>query len=366
MDKLEKLFDDIHTPGHSSWLKHLTANEIHAMTAMPANEIEAIKEWLGSAGSNPTIKYNLASGALQFTANISVINQLFNTTMAIFTHKTKGKTGLAHIGSAYLPDRFVGKIEFADGLHWPLFTPDRRGGLNGTKAVNNTGSSRRLLQSSSATTQVFPANSLYAYYNSDDQSSFVKSSSYQSNTSVSVIQFDETYSVNDLAEYSSFWSTTQSNTTLRIDSVVGYNDGGSYGSGEASLDVQSLSSFNPKTSANFENVGDGWIYDWAVNFVARENIPQIVSISYGEIEIHYTDGAQGAGTSYDGIPPTMYLDRTNQLLMKIGALGTTIIVASGDDGASSFNNPTCDYSNGLGLYSVFPATSPYVTSVGKE
>jgi subtilase family serine protease len=48
--------------------------------------------------------------------------------------------------------------------------------------------------------------------------------------------------------------------------------------------------------------------------------------------------------------------------MKLGVMGVTILVSSGDDGAAGFHVKSGDMN--CGYFPIFPATSPYVTVIG--
>ena len=56
-----------------------------------------------------------------------------------------------------------------------------------------------------------------------------------------------------------------------------------------------------------------------------------------------------------------YTAATNALFMRLGMQGITIVVASGDSGANSRTDETCAAYN---LRPEYPASSPYVTTVG--
>ena len=72
--------------------------------------------------------------------------------------------------------------------------------------------------------------------------------------------------------------------------------------------------------------------------------PKVVSISYGDDEDAISD---------------RYAERVNRELMKLAALGTSIVVASGDGGVQGGHPEACGK-----FRAVFPASSPWVTSVG--
>jgi len=117
---------------------------------------------------------------------------------------------------------------------------------------------------------------------------------------------------------------------------------------EANLDIQYLTSMAPNTSSTYyyyDPIGD-WIH-W-ITSVANMRYPyQVMSISY---------------SSYESYMDTDVLDVFNLQAKKLGIIGTTIVVSSGDDGVAGWlarnNNQNCQYSP------QFPASSPYVTTVG--
>jgi len=90
---------------------------------------------------------------------------------------------------------------------------------------------------------------------------------------------------------------------------------------------------------------------WCAELLDEPSPPLVISVSYG---------------SQGDYPSDAYMSRLNAEFMKIGARGVSIIFASGDDGAgcggeaSSNGVKACDCE----FYASFPATCPYVTSVG--
>ena len=109
---------------------------------------------------------------------------------------------------------------------------------------------------------------------------------------------------------------------------------------ESNLDIQYIMSMSPVSPTTYWYT-DLDFSDWLV-IVANSNSPPLVfSISYGQDEI-YTSYSELAAFSTQAI--------------KLGAMGVTILVASGDNGANSMFE--CGYSPS------YPASNPYVTAVG--
>ena len=224
-----------------------------------------------------------------------------------------------------------------------------------------------------------PVQSLYMYYGIPDRSGSVDAS-IPRDTSIELLELwtgssssevVNSYSPTDLSIYNKLWASSPQSLTLSIpaDRIIGPNNAASP-TGEANLDVQAALSINPVPSATFETTTaySESYFGWAVAFQQRATLPQVVSISYGTSEVTFLPvSGQPASSTIDGITIYTYLDRTNTELMKIGLRGTSVLASSGDTGANGINTK-CQYpyDNVAGLYLLpqFPATSPYVTTVG--
>jgi subtilase family serine protease len=83
--------------------------------------------------------------------------------------------------------------------------------------------------------------------------------------------------------------------------------------------------------------------DYVSFFASLTNPPKVISISYGGPESSW-------GSTYSSA--------FNNVAMQFAAMGVTIVVASGDDGAAGWTVETPS------APSPFPASSPYVLTVG--
>lgn len=118
---------------------------------------------------------------------------------------------------------------------------------------------------------------------------------------------------------------------------------------EANLDIQYIMAVarNVPTTYYYWDDSQDFMVGWMKAISSMENLAQIYSISYGADETAISSS---------------YASQFNVEAAKLGILGVTLIVASGDDGAlsskASGNPSKCSYAPS------FPATSPYVTAVG--
>ncbi|KAM9290561.1 tripeptidyl-peptidase 1 [Gastrophryne carolinensis] len=134
-----------------------------------------------------------------------------------------------------------------------------------------------------------------------------------------------------------------------VDQVVGEQGGGRAGL-EASLDVEYIMSMGANISTwVFTNPGrhesQEPFLQWMLLLSNMSALPWVHTISYGDDE----DSLSNA-----------YMERINSEFMKAGARGLTLLFASGDDGAGCRQVDKGKNS----FRPSFPASSPYVTTVG--
>nr|XP_020446720.1 tripeptidyl-peptidase 1 [Monopterus albus] len=168
------------------------------------------------------------------------------------------------------------------------------------------------------------------------------------NNSQAVAQFlEQYYHPADLAEFMGIFGRTFPHQ-FEVDRVVGHQERGKAGL-EASLDIEYIMS----TGANIST----WVFtnpgrhesqepflQWMVLLSNMSDLPWVHTISYGDDE--------------DSLS-TAYMMRINTEFMKAGVRGISLLFASGDDGASCRKVGT-----GNTFRPSFPASSPYVTTVG--
>lgn len=159
-----------------------------------------------------------------------------------------------------------------------------------------------------------------------------------------VAQFlEEYYSPADLLSFQTQFETPKQ----EVAKVVGPNDPNNPG-GEASLDIQYIMGTGQGVPTWFfytAGLVDGQepFVEWATNLNAMSTIPLVNSVSYGDFE-------------NSGITTT-YMDRLDVELKKLALRGSSILFASGDDGVGCNSKCSAFVAN-------WPASSPYVTSVG--
>ena len=116
---------------------------------------------------------------------------------------------------------------------------------------------------------------------------------------------------------------------------------------EGNLDIQSIMAMSPVSPTTYWYSNQGFT-SWLFNVALAKVPPLVISLSYGADEALMTVGE---------------MENFNVYAIKLSTGGSTILVASGDDGAivhesKAGGQAKCAYSPS------FPSTCPYVTSVG--
>ena len=119
---------------------------------------------------------------------------------------------------------------------------------------------------------------------------------------------------------------------------------------ESNLDFQYIMAVgqNIPTISIYVNNSCNWLS--LVQFVQNmKNPPKVLSISY---------------SSYEEEISSSYLTSFNNGMIQLGVMGVTFFASSGDDGAVGWRVTQTSQCNTYGYSPQFPASSPYVTSVG--
>ncbi|XP_034615097.1 tripeptidyl-peptidase 1 isoform X2 [Trachemys scripta elegans] len=169
------------------------------------------------------------------------------------------------------------------------------------------------------------------------------------NNSQACAQFLEQYfHPADLAEFMKLFASSFGHRS-RVDQVVGHQELGKAGL-EASLDVEYIMSTGANISTwVFSNAGRHESQEpflaWLLLLSNMSSVPWVHSVSYGDDE----DSLSRA-----------YMERVNVEFMKAAARGLTVLFASGDAGAGCRKLAGGSHT----FRPSFPASSPYVTTVG--
>ncbi|RXM93758.1 Tripeptidyl-peptidase 1 [Acipenser ruthenus] len=311
--------------------KHLSLEQLSSMVQPSELTQKVVRRWLESHGVQDCQSVE-TQDFLQCAMPARVAEKLLPG--CEFSRYVNGHQSLVRSPVPYgLPDEMSEHLDFVGGVHR---FPDskvalRRTWANGKKrkAEFHLGVSPSILRQR------------YNLTASDVGSS--------QNNSQAVAQFlEQFFHPADLAEFMKLFGRGFKNLP-EVERVVGKQGGGKAGL-EASLDVEYIMS----TGANIPT----WVFtnpgrhesqepflQWLLLLSNMSAVPWVHTISYGDDE----DSLSQA-----------YMQRINVEFMKAGVRGVTLLFASGDSGAGCMKASK----GGNTFRPSFPASSPYVTTVG--
>uniref|UniRef100_A0A6C0JA19 Peptidase S53 domain-containing protein n=1 Tax=viral metagenome TaxID=1070528 RepID=A0A6C0JA19_9ZZZZ len=141
---------------------------------------------------------------------------------------------------------------------------------------------------------------------------------------------------------------------------IGLNN---YSDTETALDLQMGAQIASNNSLWYIS-SSNWLYSWAAEFLLLDNVPNIVSHSWG-----WAIDRQCTIHNCTNETSSQYVEQVNNMYMLIAARGVTMVVSSGDSGAPGRSDEDCSGQNTNGysnrtIIAAFPGASPWVVSVG--
>jgi len=370
LDKLETIVLERSTPGNALYQQWVTYDDVGELTANPI-AYDAVYNWL--ATNEVTVKWTSPRKEyIKAKAPISVWNRLLSTTFYQFedTALPMGKNSkkrLAHRANEYsLPKSLQPHLMtvFNTVQNPPVLNPRAyerapykssfRSDISVQKVPGAEHRPVKEVQANGKVTVQF-LNDFYRI-TTNTGSATQSQAVFQTN--------EESFSPTDLSLFQSTYGLPQQSP--EDPSNMATADCINNSCYEGNLDLQYIMGVSQQTASIFwyvdPNAQNNPFLEWIEQVVADPNPPLVNSISWGAPE-------QSCAASD--------LQQFNTEAMKLAALGVTIVVSSGDNGAAG-RVQNCNANSGslvsplwvgapwtgVGYFPSFPASAPYVTAVG--
>jgi len=324
LDKLQEVFDESSTPGSKGFLKHVSWKDMGDMIRPSEDAIGAVVGMLASSGGID-IRVGNHGDYIKASVPMQNLETLTHGSFQTFVNKATGQHLARLADGVRLPAAIAKHVETFSGLHgFPL---------DASPLVGNT----------SASSGVTPTV-INAAYGIDK--STVKRSGHANIQAIA--QFQGQYvSPTDLSKFCTQYDAT---ANCSIAKFIGKNTGTAPGV-ESMLDVEYITGVAQGVTTwvysypSFDFCAD--LLTWASDVAGESEHPFVVSLSYGSQKIAFCDKATVTRLSTD--------------VQKLGAMGITVVIASGDDGSGGMSRQG---SNNGKLSPSFPASIPYALAVG--
>jgi tripeptidyl-peptidase-1 len=338
MPGLEKKLLKISQPDSGTYGQWLSKDEMEKYTSPAKETVDLVRTWLAAFGIDKNSISQPTPDWMEVRVPISKAEIMLTSKYAMFKDSVTGKTvpRATEYSIPLLLHDHVDTIQPTTAFHRPL----------GVQRAENTTEAAHSKRATCDPNNVTP-DCIRSYYNVDYKS--------QGKASLAVTGFiDYSASHRDAATFISEYDPSSSGADFKDGSISGAQNNPSNPTLEGNLDTQIALTLGYPNPVTYYAVGpnddpDNQFGDELVNFGnylnSAANPPTSVSISYGGEE-------QGFSSNY--------LDRICNEFMKAGSRGVSIFFSSGDFGVGGNGEPNCNQ----GFYALFPASCPYITSVG--
>ncbi|KAJ7302740.1 family S53 protease-like protein [Mycena albidolilacea] len=336
---LESELYAVSDPNSSRYGQHLTPEDVAEYVKPTSDALSAVTSWLQTNKISATA-ISPAGDVLQFKIPVSQANSLFNTEFSVFTHSTTDETTIRTLQYS-LPVELSAAVAY---IH-PTTTFSRP--FAAPKSQPLPSNSKRDIDPTCA--DITTISCLQVEYG------IPTTSATQTNNVLGVSAYDNEFAnFNDLKQFLAEYRPDLPATT-KFD--VELLDGGSntqitgFAGVEASLDIDYTVGVASGVPVKFISVGplnndtvSGFL-DQINALISDPSRPTVLTTSYGADEEDMTlPVAQGLCNAY----------------AQLGALGTSILFASGDGGVAG-NDFECTT-----FVPTAPSTCPWVTSIGSS
>ncbi|EGG23826.1 hypothetical protein DFA_05962 [Cavenderia fasciculata] len=334
-DILDELFWEVSNPQSASYGKYLSKKEIDSLTGATREAVQSVTKHLLASGLNKK-EFSIHGDYIQVHTTVVKAEAVFEAEFYKFVSLVSGEERIRVYGDASLPTELAQHVDFVVGIS--EFIEDKKF----TEAIKETLSALESKPSVAKNLKA-PAGGptmtpsvIKSYYGVPSNLKATNQESYQM-----IAAFNDFFSLGALQYFDSKFGISSSD--VKVNRQGPNCMAQQCDEMESNLDIQYSTAMALGANTLFKNHANGqWVLDFALEIASASPLPMVASLSYGFSEIEQCLLTNECTTlNYDNL---QYIERTNTAFQKLGLMGMTIFVSSGDDGATSFyytsgNNP---------------------------
>jgi tripeptidyl-peptidase-1 len=332
----ERTLLDISNPKSANYGKWLSRDEIKARIAPAAASIKTVVDYVASFGvPSKDIRVNKMGDMVTVHMPIKTANKMLKTEFALFRSVTQRNIAIPRVTKPYyLPEEVAEHVQIvADIIRFPAL----RQGPTAFGYEEGAATDPEFNTCGTKCNGYTTPDVLSSAYNFDYMTSFAPGNS------MSVAEFQ--YQYYDNTDLESFG--TACGVTATVETTIGGNNPKVCEAGgcvEALLDIEYIEAIAHPVPLTVIYSSTFSLLDWVNQVMDMDNPPWVHSVSYGNDEVQQTS--------------VEYMDTCNVQFQAAGAMGLSILFASGDQGVWGRSGVGATYNPD------FPASSPWITAVG--
>nr|GAT56545.1 subtilisin-like protein [Mycena chlorophos] len=370
-DKLDDLIQalyEVSDPIHAKYGQHLSKEQVDALVAPHPDTTAAVNDWLEHHDIDPASCHSRSSAGEWMTLHVPVskAEEMLDTTYGVYYHP-KSDEYVVRTTSYSLPRELHSHINVITPTTYFstmrsmkatsfVQAPQPKTEANAASFAENISP---LAVPSSCGSTVTPS-CIAALYNT---TGFVPKATTTNKLGIAGY-LEEFASDSDLQTFFKRFLTTAEGTTITHVQVNGGENNQNDPGVEANLDVQYGLGVSFPTPLIYYSTGGSPPFTPDSNTPSNTNEPYL---NWLDFILNQTTVPQTFSTSYGDDEQTVPLDYATSvcnLFAQLGARGSSIMFSSGDDGVGGGNCETNDGTNRVLFQPNFPASCPFVTTVG--
>ncbi|THU92986.1 subtilisin-like protein [Dendrothele bispora CBS 962.96] len=364
-DELVRNLYEVSEPSHARYGQHLSKEEVDTLVAPHPDTVSAVNDWLMYHGISEPESTTSAGEWVTIRVTVEQAEKMLGAKYGVYRHDKSGDTVLrtvsyslpkelhSHI-DVVAPTTYFGTMKSMKATHFLQPELDVH-----AKNVSDVEPIANAVPPASCATTITPS-CLRTLYNT---ANYVPKATSTNKLGVAGY-LDEFANRADLATFVSRFRTDAAGVTFTTTRVNGGGDDQTDPGVEANLDIQYTIGISFPTPNIYYSTGGSPPFipdsttptntnepylDWLNFIMAQSTIPQTFTTSYGENEQTI---------------PADYMASVCNLFAQLGARGASIMFSSGDSGVGGGNCRTNDGRNVVQFQPAFPASCPFVTTVG--
>ncbi|KAF8263762.1 peptidase S8/S53 domain-containing protein [Lactarius quietus] len=353
---------EVSTPSHPKYGAHLSKKQVARLVAPHRDTLDLVNSWLERYGiSRSSISVSHGGGWLTVTAvPVSQANEMLGASYQLYRQSGTNNTSILRTIGYKLPEvlhrhvRTVVPTTYFASTHTPWQSSRRRPvNVTADRASRELGT---ILSSRVDTNEVMPMDLRWLY-----KTSAYVPAAMDENTFGVVGYANDFPSPADLTEFMTRFRTDAMDATYEVVK----SNGGKYKPGrptaEGSQNIQYAEAMVYPTPVTFYSGGGHLVItpdtnlpgrgdatmEWLKHVLDQEDVPKTISTSYGD---------------YEQDLPLEYATAICDMYAQLGARGVSVLFPSGNYGVG--NGACRSDGDGVRFIPEFPASCPYVTSVG--
>ncbi|KAJ7072886.1 subtilisin-like protein [Mycena amicta] len=368
---LETALQQISDPSHPSYGQHLSKDQVLLLSTPSNDSLSAVDAWLAANGAR-SVTWSASRDSVSAVVDVGRAEDMLSTRFSVFEHEKSGKRALRTLAYS-LPEDLLEHITFVHPTT-AFMDPLRHGKRQFSIAERgeNTLVKRPVVLNQSDFTScvtIIDPPCVRKMYNIGN---YTPQALEKGGNRIGVAGYLDLWAKPEsLTLYLNDYipESIGSNYTFEVVNITGPFEASTVGD-EGNLDTQlaiqvaypipmsyyitnSIPPYIPDENQDGEVPGRNEPYLQFIDYIlALDDPPTVITTSYGDDE---------------QTVPRDYADAVCQGFAKLGARGISVLFSTGDQGLGTFDLPTCianTANNFTTFLPVFPASCPYVTSVG--